>query len=273
MKHLLLKTSLVSVFGLCLLASPAGAIEKKVDCDKGQTIQKALDTAPAAHGDRLDISFTGTCSEEYIDVRRDGVRIDGNDTGTVVGTIRVFGAQNVWLQNMTVTGSRDGVRVVAGNVVVSFATITGNDEGGINLRRGASVWLRGSTVSHNSESGVYMESSAMEVRNSIIEHNGIDGILAHVGSRVIISDSQLRNNGGVGLALALHSVADLRDGTRIYDHNWVGAFVRLDSALLLSGSNNVDLANPAVYCEDTESSFHNEHETPTGDIYCSSFHW
>jgi len=272
MKVLLLRTSLVAILGLGLLASPAGAVEKKVDCDEGQTLQKALDTAPAAHGEGLEISFTGTCFEDNIAIRRDGVRIDGNESGTVVGSIRVYGAQNVWLQNMTVSGSGVGVLIVAGNVILSNAVITENESDGIQLRRGGSSWIRRSTVSHNGGSGVYLDSSEIEVVRSTIEHNNIDGILAHVGSRVIVSFSHLRNNGGVGLALALHSVADLREGTQIYDHNWVGAFVRLDSGLLLSGSN-VNLANPFVYCEDTESSFHNEHGASTGDVYCSSFHW
>ena len=49
----IMRMAAISFFGIALIAAPASAIERFVDCDKGQSIQKELDTAPTATGDRF----------------------------------------------------------------------------------------------------------------------------------------------------------------------------------------------------------------------------
>jgi hypothetical protein len=251
-----------------LFASQAMAVERKVDCSIGQSLQKALDTAPAASGDIFYIQFDGVC-EEVVTIRRDNVRIDGGGTGTIVGTINVLGSQGVWLERMTVTGPGPGVVVSQASAVLNHATVTGNEFDGILVRRNASVWARFSTVSGNGHSGAYVDSSTIDAFNSTFEGNTVDGILAVSGSKVVLFRTRMIANQGAGVALTLHSILDIRAGSRFADNAGYGVLARLDSGVWIS-QPGVDFSD-SIQCEDYESSFHTDHEWPSGPVYCSPF--
>jgi len=257
----------VLCFGLC--ASEAIAAERSVDCGKGQSLQHALDTAPKASGDIFYVQFEGIC-EEVVTIRRDNTRIDGGGTGTISGTVRVFSAEGVWLERLTVTGPGTGVVVSGAAAILSGANVTGNVLDGILIRRNSNVWARAGTyVGQNGNSGVFVDGSALQAQNTTFEGNSVDGILAVNGSSVSLANSRVLDNQGAGVALTLHSVLDIRSGSQFADNVLHGVLARLDSGVWIS-QPNVDFAG-SIDCLDFESSFHTDYDWPSGPVNCSPF--
>jgi hypothetical protein len=258
------------IFGVGLFASPAIGVEAKVDCNKGQSVREALDRAPTASGKTFYIQFDGTC-EENVTIRRDNVTIDGGGSGTIFGTVNIFGSQGVRLENLTVTGPRNGVVISQAYAMLTGVTVTENSWDGILVRRQGSVWIRRSTISMNGRSGAFLEAALLDAVDSTFEGNAIDGILAVTGSKVILAQTKMLANHGAGVALTLHSILDIKSGSRFAGNLGHGVLARLDSGVWIS-QPGVDFSD-AINCEDVESSFHTDHEWPSGPVNCSPFWW
>ena len=272
MNNFILKATLAVAFCVGLFASQAIALERKVDCNLNQSLQQAVDTAPTASGDIFYIQFEGTCEERVV-IRRDNTRIDGGGIGTISGTVNVLQSDNVWLQDLTVTGPDNGVIVTGGSAFLTGVTITGNELDGILVRRQGSVSVRGgSIISGNGSSGAFIDASLLEAVNATFEGNSVDGILAVSGSKVLLTNARLLANQGAGVAVTLHSIVDIRSGTEIADngHDGLGVLARLDSGVWISGEENVEITD-RIQCEDYESSFHSDHAPPAGPVWCSGF--
>ena len=274
MNNFILKATLAVAFCVGLFASQAIALERKVDCNLNQSLQHAVDTAPPESGDIFYIQFKGTCEERVV-IRRNNIRINGGGIGTISGTVNVLQCDNVWLQDLTVTGPDNGVIVTGGSAMLSGVTITGNETDGILVRRQGSVSVRGgSIISGNGSSGAFIDASLLEAVNATFEGNSVDGILAVSGSKVLLTNARLLGNQGAGVAVTLHSIVDIRSGTEIADngHDGLGVLARLDSGIWISGDENVVITD-RIQCEDTESSFHDDHGWPGIPNYCSSFNY
>jgi pectin methylesterase-like acyl-CoA thioesterase len=94
MRRSLVILSILMGSTLGLVRSAAGAMTRSVNCDQGQTIQAAVDTA-TTRADRLEIFVTGSCDEDVM-IRREAVAIDGGGAARIIGRVTVF-ADNVWL--------------------------------------------------------------------------------------------------------------------------------------------------------------------------------
>jgi pectin methylesterase-like acyl-CoA thioesterase len=272
MNNFIFKATLAIAFSVGLFASQAIAVEKKVDCSKNQTLQQAVDTAPTASGDIFYIQFEGTCEERVV-IRRDNTRINGGGIGTISGTVSVLQSDNVWLQDLTVTGPREGVRVTGGSAILDGVTVSGNELDGILVSRQGSVSVRGETIiSANGNSGAFIDASVLDVNDATFEGNSIDGILAVSGSKVLLANARLLGNQGAGVAVTLHSIVDIRSDTQIAGNGYggLGVLARLDSGVWISGEENVVITD-RIQCEDYESSFHTDHDWPAGWVYCSGF--
>jgi parallel beta-helix repeat protein len=202
------------------------ALTIKVKCDKGQSVQSALDslTGPAT------IEVTGTCFENVV-IIKDDVTLQG---GVFVGTdpFRLFGARRVLISKVTVQGDKDGiVAEQGGSLTIKNSIIQHNEKNGIVANFGALVIVDECTIADNAGDGilasansflqltssritdnggagvnVYEGSSAGigvnfqgESKPNIIQNNGVNGVKVFQASRALIANNTIQNNAGYGV--------------------------------------------------------------------------
>ena len=202
-----------------------------VDCDDDGSIQEALDEAK--DGDTINVS--GICNER-IDVRTDGVTIDGGDAATIDGTglggaesLVVVEARNVRIQNITVTDSPGaGIHVrSSGSVVIEGTTIKDNATDGIRVNQSAYARIgsglndhpaaagteTGNDINHNGKSGIAVRSSA----TADISHNSITinerGINITNAGSANIAGNDITDNTARGISLLTSGAASLSQNT------------------------------------------------------------
>ena len=191
---------------LGLTALPCMAMTRSVDCDEGQTIQAAIETA-TTRADRLEIFVTGTCNEDLI-VRRAAITIDGGGAATVVGRVSIF-ADNVWLYNLTITGPGRGVSIGSGNARLWSVALVGNGGEGLRAASNSSVWIRDSQVTDNDGPGIVVEDSQVRVQDTSVSNNGSHGIALAFNSQADVSGCNISENGDAGILLTAGSQANI----------------------------------------------------------------
>ena len=264
--------------GIGIFSSSAVALERSVDCDKGQSIQEALNKTQSS-AEPLVISVTGTC-DEIVTIQRDNVTIDGNDkAGTIEGdasggfaaTINVNGgSDSIRIHGLKITGTNVGVTVRGGNTWISDSEIYGNPTGGLFVLRNSRVAITNTTVRDNGNIGVYVEASLFEPKQNskIIDNDAADGLVAGTGAIVITRDTEISRNGADGIYLNLHSVAELLGSSTVSD-NGNGVILQRDSALVIGGP--LVTVSDDITCNDDESSFANDGVEVMGDVFCTGF--
>lgn len=223
-----LKHGLVAVIAcLTLMAIPAAAAPHKVDCDKGDSLQRAID-AGAGSAKPIDILLSGNCYED-IRISRDGVSIVGGYDATIIGDVRLYAADNFNLANVKLTGPGEGIRIVNGRARLTNVHIAQNEANGISVRQSGMAVLRNCIIEDNAEGGVIVDNASSTIRGSTIERNGGEGIfvtnngflgfdggsvndheygsgiIVANGSAIAISDSHVGGNNPVGIALYMGS--------------------------------------------------------------------
>lgn len=258
---------LISILAASVFTSQANAEDRTVDCSKGQSVQKVIETAESSAAP-LEIHLTGIC-EENLRIGRDRIVINGDQDATILGSITVFGAAAT-IRELTVTGPGPGIRVFGGRTRLIGLTIDQNELDGVQVFQNAMVVITDSSISSNGISGVFVQAATLEIHRSNISDNYLDGILAEIGSRVIVRDTSNTRNAGVGIHVALGSVIDIRDGASVFGNiNGIGALADLDSAVRIT-TNDVEFSD-ALVCDDSESSFVDNWSVVTGLISCTGF--
>lgn len=268
MKSSFSKILIVVLAGIGLFSSHAIAVERTVDCDKGQSIQAALEKGQGS-AEPLAINVTGTC-KEYVSITRDDVSIYGNKTATVEGTIEILGGMRILVDGISLKGPNIGLHVFGGHVELRDANVTGN--------------TYGVAVNRNAFLSVY---------DSNISNNTIDGLHVIVGSTVEVHNTDLLNNTGNGIEVDRHSTADIRDGCKISGNAnginlWLhsSAFIteteisaNRENGILMNNDSGVIALSPVtisgntsygVLCYDTESSFETN-DTLADTVNCTGF--
>lgn len=274
------KLLLVSLVGLSVIAAPALAVEKHVNCNAGQSIEKAIGTAKGSAAP-LVINVTGECDESFT-IRRDHVRIVGDPYAHISGTVRIFSSNDVQLFDLTISGPGPGLWV-AGSVSVATdgVNLVGNDGTALIVTRNANVWFRNGMIRGNCEhfededcdDGVSVEDASLQLRNTAILQNRY-GIIGDVGAHLVLETAgsaitEIADNSVVGVQVSLHSVVDLRGNTRIHDNRYHAIFAAQDSGIRISDSN-VDVEGN-IGCLDEESSFDNWGGGSITSTDCSGF--
>lgn len=248
---------------------PASAqtITTTVDCARGQKIATAL-----LQGDwrrPLVVNIRGTCNE-FVKIDRANVTLRGDPSATIVapsadGDVVTIDEDGITLENLTLTGGNYGirqehaVRVMITNCVIQDtagngfhawvgdtrivnSTIQRAGGHGVNLARGATAGITGSTIISNKNSGIYAAGNAyVNVAGSNVSGNGTDGVSLQNGSvgtfsRTIISVNGVdRSRSGVGLTVA-SSQANVGPGNDIANNPQFGVFVYNGSVVTVSGS-------------------------------------
>jgi len=268
MKSIISKVLCTLLFGLFIVTSPAFAATHHVNCDKGKTISKALETAKGS-AQVFEILVSGTCVED-VTIRRDNVYIVGNPDATIEGFVRVFSSSGVSFENIAISSQGNGL-LVSGNANASLRWVQIRDNGGngLMLRRRASVFVRDSTIENNGGFGVFVEDSSLQTNNSQIMGNASYGIFADLGSQINLTTTEVAFNGAPGVQVMLHSVIDLRDGTYFHDNMFHGLYAVEDSAIRISAEDVIVDGN--IGCEDNESSFANRGGASEISTDCSDF--
>lgn len=225
----------VAALGIVLFTSPAGAVEKKVNCDKGQSIQAALETATGT-AEGLVIRVSGTCNE-FVTISRDRVSIVGENGATIVGQVSIRGPSNVGLRDLMITGPGDGLIARNGRTRVRDCNIVQNDGVGVRADHGAFVGITGGQVTDNyGGNGVQVEGSSAVISDANISGHSEVGVSATETSRLNIEGGAVTGN-GIGIEVNNNSSLELA-GTDVSGNEMFG--------LLLFNSSGGTLAAPTI---------------------------
>jgi hypothetical protein len=230
MKSIYGKMLLTALVSITFIALPAHAVTKRINCDEGDTIGQALATAKG-NADRLEVIVSGTCNEQYVDVRRDHVWFTGEDGALINGSVRVFGAMDIRFYDMTISGAGNGLSVTGNSSVSGWNLVLAGNEGtGLVVRRSSAVMLADSQIigtcidiyDESCDDGAHVEAATLELRHTTIS-NSLNGIVAEAGARIILSDrrgdnSKVFNSSVVGIHVDFKSLVDLRGTTHLHDN-------------------------------------------------------
>ena len=232
MKRYLFASTVVAGAALGLTGLPCLAMTRSVNCDKGETIQAAIETA-TTRADRLEIFASGTCHEDIV-IRRAAVTIDGGGAATIVGRVSVF-ADNVWLYNLTITGPGRGVNLGSANARLWSVALTGNGGEGLRAASSSSVWVRDSQITNNDGPGMTVAASQVRVQDTSISNNGSHGIELTFNSQADISNCNISENGEAGILLTAGSQANI-DNNFINGNSGHGVHGYLHTTIVLHGN-------------------------------------
>lgn len=150
-----------------LLGLPGLGATEKVDCDKGKSLQGAIDKAEA--GDVIEVN--GTCNELIVfDVTRQGLTVTGLAGAAIVSpdpnraTVDINLARGVRLSNLSIGGGATGLLVRSGQAVVADTTLSGSFSG-LSAFNNSRIVLLESTVSGPGRGIVLFSGVSAFVRN------------------------------------------------------------------------------------------------------------
>ncbi len=214
--------------GLIVAAPTLFARGGTVNCDKGDSLQKAIESA-AGSAAPLNINLLGTCHENF-DFSRDRVNIVGDGDTTIVGSIRMFASDDVNFADLKITGPGWGFSVFNGRVRFTRVNVFANDGAGVYGRHGATLIFRDSQIIDNhGESGVFLENSELILINSQVSLNWSYGILASRNSTVSLRNTEVHANQAGGIHAKMSSTVEAL-GSHIWENGNVGIFMRTGSS-------------------------------------------
>ena len=238
----------VLVMGFLALIAPGLAAAQqptiKVNCDKGESVQSALDrlTGPAT------IVVTGTCNENVV-IKKDDVSLQGGTydaSDPARDTILVQGARRVAITSVTVTGGLNGVVAYqGGSLTLENSLIKTNTEKGVVAVYGSSVTVHSSTIQDNTLQGVLVnDNSALVLTNCTITRNHAAGVLVQRSSSARIGQKMgggsgpntITNNGGAGVNVSRSAYA-LIDGNTITGNSGNG--INIEGASVTVTNNTI----------------------------------
>lgn len=149
---------------------------------KGETIGQALDQH-AKPGRALTVNIKGTCTENVV-VTADDTTLKGAPTATVTSTdpaqntILINGASRCTIENLTVSGSRNGIAAInAGSLTVQNVEAKDNAQSGVVSFAGSRVNVNASSLHDNGVTGfVVTDNGAGFLTNSTVGNNGASGV-------------------------------------------------------------------------------------------------
>jgi len=227
MKFPVLKTFITATACLTLFPTLAAAVPRVVNCDDGDSLQKALD-AGAGSAAPTEIFVTGTCYEDPR-IRRDRVSLNGDGFTVIEGRIRAFGDQ-LTIRDLKVT---DGISFRHSRARLFDVQIVDNGDGfGMLVADNSSVSCDSCTISGNRE-GIRIEASHVSLSDTDVDFNDSageysDGILVLQNSSLTSDGGSISNNGNLGLRVNWNSSIQVT-GTEIASNGAYGILLQLGS--------------------------------------------
>jgi hypothetical protein len=178
-------------------ASPVRADDavKRVHCERGQALAKALDNARP--GDTFLLS--GTC-QERVTIAIDRITLDGQGSAVIDGG---GGGPAEFSAVVTIQS--------ASGVTLKGLTVRNGPGEGILTRGGASFTLQAAEVHHNGFTGVSVgANSTAEVIDTNIHHNGLGVDVYNASSVVVKGAIAITENSGNGVDINGEAVLEIR---------------------------------------------------------------
>ena len=248
MKNLVIALALT----LCAITAAAQGSRFHVNCDKGEKINKLLNT----------IAQAGAQPPIIINVNA-AVTILNSSFVTLQGFLIQGGLDGVdCLQNSTcnLTGltvenaTGEGVRYGRSEGVLTGNVFQNNGFRGLNVLNGSKVVVFGGVSQGNADAGFGIVSgSELALQNVVSQNNVGSGVIALLGSSVRLFDSTITGNGGDGITLvdqANGSLEQSSTGNVVAGNAGNGVFLRDLSFARFVSTNNVsgNLTQPDVTC-------------------------
>jgi hypothetical protein len=281
MKHLVIALVLI----LCAIPATAQGSKFNVNCDKGEKINKLLNTiAKAGAQPPVTINVSGTCKESVLIQNFDRLTLITKNGAVIIGpskdvnaAVTVANSSFVALQGFLIQKGLYGVGCYENSVcnltglTVESATLEGvrfaRSEGvlignvfrnngfrGLNVVNGSKVLVSNGTSQGNGDAGMGVVSgSNLTVQYATIQNNAGDGVLALLGSSVRLFDNTITGNGGSGIDLFSQSNGSLEQvntGNVVTGNAGNGVFLRDLSFARFLNANNVsgNFTQPDVTC-------------------------
>ena len=130
---------------------------------------------------------------------------------------------------------------------------------GIHVRYSHASIADGNNIAYNAVGGVASYASVVEVLNSAITGNVVNGLSATLGSSLSVTGSTISGNGATGVLVQLNSSIIIQGGAMIQGNNGNGIELVRASTLQLSGQTTQATGNVGfgLECQDPESSVAN----------------
>jgi parallel beta-helix repeat protein len=222
-----------------------------VNCGSGQTIGGAL-ANHSAPGRALIVTINGTCNENVV-VTADDTTLRGDPAGgaSVNGpdpnqnTILVNGAARSVIENLMVTGARNGIVATnSASLTVVNVRAQNNAQSGVGALGGSRLNVDASVASNNGINGIFVtDNAAGFVTSSTVQQNGSSGVSVQRASSARIGQNSLGvngpniigDNGGNGV-FVYESAQALVHGNTINNNDGAGVFVEMASATVTSNA-------------------------------------
>jgi hypothetical protein len=231
----ILKAPFCVAAALLLVFGQAFAEERTVNCDEGESLQQAIDAGAGSAKD-VAIFVTGTCVENLL-ITRDRLTISGDGNTVIDGRVSVRGADNLFIQNLTITGFGDGISASFARIRLINVHLVGNDGYGLALRHGGYVLMRDGAIAHNQgDSGLLVRNGLCNLSNVEVFENNFDGIFVDENGSLTMTGGRVDFHGnGTGIKLNLSSSLQL-DGVHVGFNQFGGISVLMGSAAAISNS-------------------------------------
>jgi Right handed beta helix region len=221
-------------FVLAATAGPTAALAlaTTVHCP-GETIAAALDSGFD------EITLDGTCTEN-VEIRQDGVTIQGDGDDTVKGELFVNGAQRVTIQNLKILGEGTPglngiVSINSAAVRIANVTIEGIGDHGVIVLHGASADLNQVTVRNSTRGIVAEDNGSFQAVNSLVEGSNDIAVVINRGSSGVVIESTIQNNSGIGILFALGGGGNIINST-IQNNGGLGIAVTRGASAAIEGN-------------------------------------
>lgn len=234
MNSRIFKAPLMVAAGLLLIFGQALASEEIVNCDEGDSLQKAIDSGAGSAAEK-EIYVTGYC-EENVRIVRDKVTLIGDGNTVINGRILVRGSDNLTIENMKITGQRGGISASVSRIFMENVDIEDNNGYGIALRHGGAIFMTGGSIKNNlGDIGLLVENGHGQLTDVEVSNNAVDGIVVNVNGNLTMSGGSVQSHGmGNGIIAKLGSTLELVDVT-VKENLYAGVSILTGSAAEIQG--------------------------------------
>jgi len=187
----------------------AQAANLTVNCDKKETIHKALRTVAALNpGGPNTITVSGSCKDNLVIdgfdrltlITKNGASISDHSGGTLA-VVFVHDSQSFHLQGFTINGGADGVDCVGASVCYLWSNTIQSSVGqqGVGVGGGSRAILVGNTIQNNTQRGLTVNGGGQVFSNNdTFSGNASAAIVANSGTYFTADISTITNNGADG---------------------------------------------------------------------------
>ena len=270
----------------CAIPASAAGSRFNVNCDKGEKINKLLNTiAKAGAVPPITINVSGTCKESVLIQNFDRLTLQTKTGAVIIGqsktlvaAVTIAQSNFVTLQGLTIQSGLDGIDCVQYSICnltgltvensagsgaafgrsagILTANVLQNNAGrGLNLVNGSKAVVLGGTVLGNAADGIGVVSgSNLTMENVTIQNNAGDGVRVLLGSALRMFDTTITGNGGNGISLFSQANGSLEQnitGNVVTGNTGNGVAIRDVSFARFFDTNNVsaNLTQPDITCQ------------------------